>query len=319
MDGANPDPDFELGALSDPGRKRHTEPNQDTILVLPADQERGLPSLLIVADGMGGYLGGAVASQKVVETVAWRYRQAEDASDLPGLLEACLQAAFSALCVQSLEHPDLSSMGSTAVLAAILNGRVFVANVGDSRAYLVRGRSDSSEAPATSGVRRERGSRFSRIWSRIRTLRGKRQAHEETGTSGPLPEMMQLNFDHSVVADQVRAGLITPLQARLHPRRNRLTQSITPKRKEIRPFHNQVPFEEDDTLILCSDGLWGVVPEAILQAIAMELPPQQAAEKLVSLANQNGGPDNISVIIARRAGATPAPSLDKKDDTGGWD
>ena len=78
----------------------------------------------------------------------------------------------------------------------------------------------------------------------------------------------------------------------------------------------QFPFEEDDTLILCTDGLWGVVPEAILQAIALELPPQEAAEKMISLANQNGGPDNISVIIARRAGATPIPLDNDMDETG---
>lgn len=310
--------DFVIGALSDPGRKRRAEPNQDSLLVLPSDPARGLPSLLIVADGMGGYLGGAVASQKVVEAVAGRYRQAENASDLPGLLAACLQAAFNALQAQAAEHPDLSSMGSTAVLAAILNGQVFVANVGDSRAYLIRGHPDQSDTPTVTGLRRKRKTLFAKYWEGIgHFLRGKRRSSEKTGSSDPVPEMQQLNFDHSVVADQVRAGQITPLQARWHPKRNRLTQSISPKRKEITPYLNQTPFGEDDTLILCTDGLWGVVPEAILQAIALELPPQEAAVKLVGLANQNGGPDNISVIIARRAGATPIPLFGDKDETGG--
>lgn len=310
--------DLDIGALSDPGRKRRAEPNQDLIQVLPADPERGLPLLLIVADGMGGYHGGAVASQKVVEAVAGRYRQAEDPGDLPALLDACLQAAFKSLRIHAVEHPDLSSMGSTVVLAAIQEKQVFVANVGDSRAYLIRAHPDQTDAPTVTGLRRKRLPRFSNIKNGIRIfLGGKKRAQELSDPSDPVYEMQQLNFDHSVVADQVRAGLITPLQARWHPKRNRLTQSISPKRKEIKPYFTQTPFGEGDLLILCTDGLWGVVPEAILQAIALELPPQEAAEKLVSLANQNGGPDNISVIIVKQAGIVPGKGPVDKDDNGG--
>ena len=94
----------------------------------------------------------------------------------------------------------------------------------------------------------------------------------------------------------------TPLQALQSPQRNRLTQSITPRRPELAPYINQYPFEPGDTLLLCSDGLWGVVPEATLAAITLELPPQEAANKLVQQAVNYGGPDNISVIIARLNG-----------------
>ncbi len=315
---ADPKSDFEIGALSDPGRKRRTEPNQDSIQVLSADPARGLPLLLIVADGMGGYAGGAVASQAVIEAVAGCYRQAKDASDLPALLDACLQAAFTALQARAAGHPDLSSMGSTAVLAAILNGQVFVANVGDSRAYLIREHPELPDPPTVPGLRLKPRTGLFKNWKGLlHFLRGKRGRQEKADTPEPLSGMQQISYDHSVVADQVRAGLVTPLQARWHPKRNRLTQSISPKRKEIKPYLAQFPFGEDDTLLLCSDGLWGVVPEAILQAIALELPPKEAAEKLVGLANQNGGPDNISVIIARRAGAAPVQVFDDKDETGG--
>ncbi len=294
--------EFDIGILSDPGRKRNAEPNEDSIHVLPADPERGLPSLLIVADGMGGYAGGAVASQKVVEAVIKRYSQAEDPSDLASLLGACLQAAFTALKVNAADHPELASMGSTAVLAIIQNNQVFVANVGDSRAYLIGKHPDQPDIPSAKEHGQKHKFLFFKNWKGIgNSLHGKKQRLEEIDSSEPVSEMQQLSYDHSVVADQVRAGLITPLQARWHPKRNRLTQSISPKRKEIKPYIAQFPFQENDTLILCTDGLWGVVPEAILQAIAQELPPQEAAEKLVSLANQNGGPDNISVIIARKS------------------
>jgi protein phosphatase len=72
--------------------------------------------------------------------------------------------------------------------------------------------------------------------------------------------------------------------------------------EEVQPYHAAVPFKPGDLLLLCSDGLWGPIQEAVLQAVAMELPPQAAADKLTSIANAQGGPDNISAVIVRRAG-----------------
>jgi protein phosphatase len=266
----DPIPDYDIAALTDPGRKRRGDPNQDCVLVVPADAMRGLPPLLIVADGMGGHVGGMEASQKVVGAIAERYQQAHSGDDFLVLLNECLQAAFDSLRRHAAAKPSLTSMGSTAVIAAIDQGQAYIANIGDSRAYHLHG-----------------------------------------------SDMTQVSFDHSVVADQVRAGAITPLQARSHPKRNRLTQSITPKRKEIKPHICQVPFGKDDTLLLCTDGLWGVVTEAMLQAVANDLPPQEAAEKLVKLALSSGGPDNISVIIARRRDARPDLLFSDEDETGG--
>lgn len=247
-------PLFEFGSFTDPGRKRGAAPNQDFLAVLPPEVEAGRPALLILADGMGGYRGGEIASRLVVETIAAAWREAPPGKDVGTLLEQCLQCAHCALGERAMADPDLRSMGSTAVLAALQDGQAWLANVGDSRAYLV----------------------------------GRR-------------EVRLLSHDHSVVADQVRAGRLTALQALRHPHRNRLTQSLTPRRTFITPYLTRVDLACDDVLLLCSDGLWGVVPESVLHAIAYVLPPQQAAEKLVALANQSGGPDNISVIIARRA------------------
>jgi protein phosphatase len=269
---------------TDPGRKRRKEPNQDAILFIPA--ENGRSPLFIVADGMGGYIGGEEASRLVVDAVAARYRQADKIEDLSTLLQECLQNAFTALVKHVASHPDLSSMGSTAVLAAIKGEQVVVANVGDSRAYRLR----YVEAAALPAIRH-----FS-LFNWFRRSKGTGKDQE------PGVEILQFSYDHSIVADQVRAGQITPLQALRSPKRNRLTQSITPRRKGIKPFTFQVPFEDDDTLLLCTDGLWGVVPEATLAAIALELPPQAAADKLVQQAVTYGGPDNVSVIIARRKG-----------------
>jgi len=109
----------------------------------------------------------------------------------------------------------------------------------------------------------------------------------------------QVSYDHSFVGEAIRVGLITKEEARNHPKKNQLTQSITPRRPEINPYFAEVPFKRDDTVLLCSDGLWGVVPEEIIQSVVNELPPQKATDQLVKLANAGGGPDNISVIVAR--------------------
>ena len=262
--------DFDIANLTHAGNKRGNEPNQDSVLVLPAEEDRGLMPLVIVADGMGGHVGGAVASRMVVEAIAARYRQSHPGDDPLVLLEDCLQYAVEALRLHADQNPELTSMGSTVVLAVLGDGHASVANIGDSRAYLI---------------------------------------HEGT--------MTQVSLDHSVVAEQVRRKIISPKEADSHPLRNRLTQSVSPRRVEIIPHIVQVPFTRDDILVLCSDGLWGVIPEAMLQVVANELPPAEACRKLVQLAMDAGGPDNITVILARHAGSHPVPPIGEGDDTPG--
>jgi serine/threonine protein phosphatase PrpC len=281
-------PDWDIGAATDPGRKRRSEPNQDAILVVPP--ENGHPPLFMVADGMGGYAGGAEAGQLVVKAIASMYRQIGDIEDLPTLLKECLEHAYQTLVKYTTGHPELASMGSTAVLAVPMGGQIVIANIGDSRAYLLR----YAGAPVLHAHRST---------SLVNWFRRGKQVEK---AAEPAMEILQISYDHSTVADMVRAGRLTPLQALQSPLRNRLTQSITPRRPGIQPFISQIPFADGDTLLLCTDGVWGVVPEATLAAIALELPPQPAADKLVQQAVSYGGPDNISVIIARRRGDNPA-------------
>ncbi len=262
--------EFDIASLSDAGSKRGNEPNQDSMLVLPADDVQGFMPLVVVADGMGGHVGGAVASRKVVETIAARYRQSHPGDDPLVLLGDLLQYVQEALRKHAGQNPELASMGSTVVLAILGDGHASVANVGDSRAYLIHG-----------------------------------------------GNMTQVSLDHSVVAEQVRRKIISPREAHSHPLRNRLTQSLSPRRSEIIPHIVQVPFTRGDTLVLCSDGLWGVIPEAMLQVVANELPLVEACKKLVQLAMDAGGPDNITVILARHAGVRPTPPIGESDATGG--
>jgi len=193
-----------------------------------------------------------MASRLAVETIQKVCSQGDHAPDYRALLSQSIQAAHTEICAAAARETQLSDMGTTVVIALVTRGRAFLANVGDSRAYLARG-----------------------------------------GT------LSLLSQDHSWVAQQVRAGLITEEEARRHPNRSRLTMALSPGRAQVTPYLAGTALEVGDNLVLCSDGLWGVISEAILAAVVDELSPQAAADKLVSLANQNLGPDNISVVIAR--------------------
>lgn len=252
---------FEFGFACDIGRKRKGEPNQDTVeVVLPNATERWHPPLLLVADGLGRYFGGTLASQTVVSIFKQEFKRAAHPADYPALMEKCVQAAHQEIRTQGAKDEKLALMGSTIVAVTLQEQRLCLLNVGDSRAYILRER-----------------------------------------------KTLQISQDQSWVAAQMRAGVLTEQEARTHPNRNRLTMAITAKRTEIEAFITEVKLEPHDIVLLCSDGLWGVVPETLIRAAATELPPQVAADKLVALANNSKGPDNISVIIARHA------NLEKKD------
>jgi len=242
---------FLIGYSCDVGRKRKS--NQDALAVLLPEAGIALPPLLVVADGMGGHLGGETASQLVIEAFREVYIQLQPPLDAAGALRICVERSHQAIREGAAKDLNLKGMGSTVVAAFLHNERVDMLNVGDSRAYLLRGQ-----------------------------------------------EVQQISTDQSWVMDQVRAGKLTLEQARHHRKRNHITMSLSANRPTITPVLKEETFEPEDILLLCSDGLWGVVPDSILWAAANEFDPQDAAEKLVMLANQSGGPDNISVIVARR-------------------
>lgn len=262
-------PEYEIGAACDVGRKRSGEPNQDAIeVVLPQPRGRWHPPLLMVADGLGKHFGGAIASKLVLRAFKQEFLEAAHPADYPALLDRCVRKAHEAVRRQGAQDPKLANMGSTLVAVAIEQNTLHLLNVGDSRAYLLRGK-----------------------------------------------KILQVSQDQSWVALQVRAGILTEEEARTHPSRNRLNMAITARRPEIKPYLARERLEENDIIVLCSDGLWGVVPEALIWAAATELPPQDAVKKLVSLANRREGPDNISVIIARRLSTDRQPAPAQLADT----
>lgn len=246
-----------IGWALDPGIRRRARENQDAIAIHPLEesaavQENGRPVMLVVADGMGGYEGGAVASSHVVKSFSDIYhRLAESASPLAAL-EQGMADAHASMRRLAVQEPRLMQMGSTVAAAIIQGSKIYLLNVGDSRVYLI--------------------------------------SHQA---------VQQISFDHSYVGEAVRRGFISETDARSYPNRNVLTMAISVQREQVEPFSGVFEWQPGDRLLICSDGLWGSVSEEQIRQVVMALPPQEAANELVRLANANQGPDNIAVIIAQ--------------------
>lgn len=244
---------YEFGYACDVGHKRRGEPNQDAVEVILSDRVPGSPPpLLIVADGVGGHRGGSIASQLVTQVFKQEFLGSRHPTNYSQLLDMCARKAHAAVRELGSQDTNLSAMGSTVVAVVLEETSLSLLNVGDSRAYILRG-----------------------------------------------GEILQISQDQSWVSVLVRQGVLTPEEALKHPERSRLNMAISAKRTEIEPYVSNEPLEPDDIVVLCSDGLWGVIPESLIWATARELQPQAAADKLITLANNSRGPDNISVIIAR--------------------
>lgn len=242
---------YRIGKACHPGIKRKDRPNQDSIGTVLPHWYLPIDPLLIVADGMGGYNGGEIASKLVVQAMVSRYLRDCFAPDKQAILKKGIQSAHVQVRKRSEGHEDLGSMGSTLAALLLTPKKGYLANVGDSRIYRIRD-----------------------------------------------DQIEQISYDQSVVAELVRNGLISAEEALKHPQRSRLNMSISAKREKIEPFFLEFSIESGDRFLLCSDGLWSVVPEASILATALQYPPQTAADRLVELANRAGGPDNISVILA---------------------
>lgn len=238
------------------------ETNQDAVaLVQPASgaetKRRGL--LAIVADGMGGHKGGAVASALAVETVCQRYF-AETDDEPARALELAMREANRVIHAAAQGNPALDGMGTTATALVLVNGEAIYAHVGDSRLY--------------------------------RCVQGR---------------CAQLTEDDSLVEQMVRNGIITACETHRHPFRSVLLRSLgTSEDLDIRAQRG-VRLHGGETFVLCSDGLHdGVGMKDI--AAAVDLPSAEAAcRRLIDLACERDGSDNISVgVVAVRAEAPSA-------------
>ena len=235
--------------LTDIGRRRTT--NQDNLARrIPEDlqelERNG--ALFVVADGMGGHAAGEVASTVAVQTICSAYYEGQSNDVLHNLAQS-IKSANEAILSIARQHTENTGMGTTLVAAVICQGILYVANIGDSRAYLVR--------------------------------KGK---------------IRQVTEDHSWVAEQVRAGVLTEEQAKTHVHRNVITRSLGTQPNVIADVFVERA-REGDILILCSDGLHGYIDDQTMSQIVLTMDTAAAAQKLIALANEAGGPDNITVSI----------------------
>lgn len=226
-----------FGSRTDIGCLR--DHNEDSLVVAPP--------LFVVADGMGGHAAGEVASEIAVDVIADLAPEHPDGEALAHAVKEANRAVIQA----AREGRGREGMGTT-VTAALLEGeRLVIAQVGDSRAYLLH--------------------------------QGKLQ---------------QLTRDHSLVADMIEAGQLTPEEARTHPQRSVITRALGSD-LHLQPDIYEINVETGDRLLICSDGLSGMVDdEGIEHTLRRVQDPQRCASQLVNEAVANGGHDNVTVIVA---------------------
>ena len=273
---------IQVFAQTDVGRTR--EHNEDSYIVAnlsggeplrferlveqPADSTA---TLFMVADGMGGAAAGEVASATAVDVVLRHLREgltgrgALTPDELVTELSKAADVANWSIFQHAVSRPELRGMGTTATIAALLHDTLYLAQVGDSRAYLVR------DGVAT-----------------------------------------QLTKDQSLMQKLIEAGELTEEQASHSERRNIILQALGPE-PNVKLDLTFQKLRRGDVLILCSDGLSGLVrAEQIAQVVNEELDLSVACDRLIAMANDLGGPDNITVVAARFEGhGLPAQGGDR--------
>jgi protein phosphatase len=257
---------FRIAARTDQGRVRKN--NQDSVYTGTFKLHGTTARVALVADGMGGAKAGEYASQLASEVAQAQLQSdglgqaAPDDSAWQNLLRKAATEANRRVYEASRADIERKGMGTTLTIALIVGERLHVASVGDSRAYLLNAGGVTKDGATTA----------------------------------------QLTSDHSLVARLVDIGQITAEQARTHPQRNLLYRSIgTDPSVEVDTLSEEL--NAGDVVLLCSDGLVNHVRDEEIAQIALEQSdPDRACEQLVSLANERGGRDNISVVIVRVEG-----------------
>jgi PPM family protein phosphatase len=250
---------LDVALRTDIGRRPSNEDNMSSYV--PEDPlvmaKKG--ALFVVADGLGGHAQGEVASELAVNTIRDTYYQDTD-EDIATSLRQAVENASALIwkkndekfhLVAEDEKANAETMGTTCVAAVLQDDRVYVANAGDSLAYIMR-----------------------------------------------AGQVMQIAQNHSWVAEQVQAGLLTKDQARTHEKRNMISRCLGTK-ADVDVYVGSETVQDGDILLLCTDGLWSLVEEDELRSIVEQYAPQESAKRLVERANENGGPDNITAVVVR--------------------
>jgi serine/threonine protein phosphatase PrpC len=248
---------LEIVRLTDVGLQR--DHNEDAIA---SDEAMGF---VVLADGMGGYKAGEVASEiavlsitsELVESLENHQPRALDSilgmqAEAQLILNA-VKSANEVIYSVSQSQPQCAGMGTTLVVGVFVNNKLLVGHIGDSRMYRLRDH-----------------------------------------------VLNQITEDHSVLQEQIKSGLITPEQAKYSVNKNLVTRALGVE-PEVELELNEYHVEVGDIYLVCSDGLSdlvdGEVIESVLNQLTLDI--NVAAQALVQLANENGGKDNVSVILIK--------------------
>lgn len=242
---------FEFFSAIDTGRARSN--NEDAVAL---DEQA---ALAVLADGMGGYNAGEVASGMLTSFIQaelgrWLHEANSLASDadVRRAMDICVDNANRAIFNAANANPQYAGMGTTLVLAVFREGRVLLGHVGDSRAYRLR-----------------------------------------------AGRLAQLTRDHSLLQEQLDAGLITPEQAAYSANKNLVTRAVGVEDTVLLESHVHGT-EPGDLYLMCSDGLSDMVPDQrIAQVLLSHESLEAAGRALVDTANEAGGKDNIAVVLVR--------------------
>lgn len=238
--------------FSDTGNIR--ENNEDSFFV--KDISNGILAS-VVADGMGGHLGGKEASSyatgeflKAIEKASSFFSSYSD-KQIENFIKNTVIKINKAIYTQSKETASLSGMGTTLVVCIIFNNKYYIANVGDSRLYIKSN------------------------------------------------ELKQITKDHSYVSELLEMGAITENEAKNHPNKNVITRAVGTE-MSVQPDIYIGKLNDDDTIILCTDGLTNMVSDDIISdVITNEKEANAITNKLIQLAKENGGTDNITVVTIK--------------------
>ena len=263
--------EIKVFGISDVGMRR--EKNEDRYLV-----NKDL-NVFMVADGMGGHVGGEYASSLAVEIVEEIFSDMADNSeasffeknnigeeDYNSQLKHAIKRASTEIYNKAEKDSTLKGMGTTSVVLLVRNNRVFIANVGDSRGYLVRN-----------------------------------------------GEIFQLTEDHSLVGEQLRAGVISERAAKGHKLKNIITRSVGFQKDVEIDVTVKVP-QEGDKYLLCSDGLTNMVEDKEILEVIEENDLEEAGKVLIDLANARGGDDNITIILSEVSDVGDLDESEELDD-----
>jgi len=211
---------------------------------------------------MGGHLGGEFASKLAVKTIEEILKSLEDDPDatLPeggelkpgdyaGSLRYAISVASRRIYEKAQEDPTLRGMGTTTVALLLRNNKAYIANVGDSRVYQIRGK-----------------------------------------------KINQITKDHSLVGEQIRAGLMSADDSRAQKLKNIITRSVGFQEDVDSDIDIRV-VKKGDRYVLCSDGLSNMVEEEEIHDIVANNDLDGATQRLIDIANERGGDDNITLII----------------------